>query len=77
MITHGHEEFGLFHAFSAERGFVDGVNVIEIDVENGDPGDKAPSSIMCLLLELEGSVLTAWPEASADAIDTKEKQSKN
>ena len=36
--AHGYEEFGFFHAFSSDRGFVEGVNVLEIEVENGDAG---------------------------------------
>ncbi len=37
--AHGHREFGFFHPFSSNRGFVEGINVLEIDVENGDPED--------------------------------------
>ena len=33
---HGYEEFGFFHGFSSDRGFVEGINVLEIEVENGD-----------------------------------------
>jgi hypothetical protein len=76
VVSHGHEEFGLYHAFSAKRGFVEGANVLEIDVENGDPDDKVPSSPMSLLLELEGSALTTWPGPSDDAIDAKREPSK-
>ena len=62
---HGHEEFGFFHPFSCDRGFVEGTNVLEIDVENGDPDDRAPASLMGLLVELDGSALSAWPEPSS------------
>ena len=75
--AHGHEEFGFFHPFSSNRGFVDGVNVLEIDVENGDPQDNAAASMMGLLLELDGSVVAGWPEPSAKALDTKQERSKN
>jgi hypothetical protein len=75
--AHGHEEFGFFHAFSGNRGFVDGVNVLEIDVENGDPQDVAPASMMGLLVELEGSVVAGWPEPPANMLSTKQERSKN
>jgi len=75
--AHGHREFGFFHAFSSDRGFVEGINVLEIDVENGDPQAIAPSSLLGLLVELEGSVFPAWPEPSANMRNAKQKQSKN
>jgi hypothetical protein len=77
IIRHGHEEFGLLHAFSTERGFVEGVNVLEIDVKNGDPDDISPASAVLLLVELEGSALTASPQPSAGSISAKNEQSKN
>jgi hypothetical protein len=77
VIMHGHEEFGLLHAFSAERGFVEGVNVLEIDVENGDPRDNAPRSAMGVLVELNGSALSSWPAAGENAaIDARDDQSR-
>ena len=42
---HGYEEFGYFHGFSSDRGFVEGLNVLEIDVENGIPGRMLRSPI--------------------------------
>ena len=75
--AHGHQEFGLFHPFSSNRGFVAGINVLEIDVENGDPQDVAPSSLLGLLVELDGSVVSGWPEPSANALNAKQNQSKN
>ncbi len=77
VLKHGYEEFGFFHGFSCDRGFVEGLNVLEIDVENGIPGLDASSvqpNPMGLLVELEGSVISAWPEPSASALDAKRKQ---
>jgi len=74
---HGHREFSFFHAFSSDRGFVEGVNVLEIEVENGDPQDIAPSSLLGLLVELEGSAFSAWPEPSANMRNAKQNKSKN
>ena len=34
---HGKHSFAFLHTFSCERGFVEGVNVLEIEVENGEP----------------------------------------
>ena len=78
--THDYEEFGFFHAFSSDRGFVEGVNVLEIEVKNGMPssdGSSMSSSPMGLLVELEGSVLSAWPEPSANVLHTIQKESSN
>ena len=52
---------GLFHQFYrfvTRRGFMEGTNVLEIDVYNGHrgPPPKAPASAMALRVELEGSV---------------------
>jgi hypothetical protein len=73
---HGYEEFGFFHPFLIDRGFVEGGNVLEIDVENGLPGGgpSFPANPMGLLVELDGSVLSAWPEPSANVSDVKQKQ---
>jgi hypothetical protein len=74
---HSYEEFGFFNAFYSARGFVEGVNVLEIDVENGIPEldtASAPPNPMGLLVELEGSVLSAWPEPSANVHNAKQKQ---
>jgi hypothetical protein len=62
--SHNDEDFGFFHAFSIAGGFVDGVNVLEFEVKNGARWQNVPSSPMGLLVELEGSVLSAWPEPS-------------
>ncbi|MGB7736386.1 MAG: hypothetical protein WBL72_22110 [Thermoguttaceae bacterium] len=75
--AHGHREFGFFHAFSSSRGFVDGVNVLEIDVENGDPQDNAAASMMGLLVELDGSVVAGWPEPPANVLNAKQESSRN
>jgi hypothetical protein len=63
---HGYEEFGFFHPFIIDCGYVEGANVLEIDVQNIVPGRAdSPSSPMGLLVELDGSVLSAWPEPAA------------
>ena len=67
--AHSDEQFGSFHAFSIVGGFVDGVNVLEFEVKNGAVQQNVPSSPMGLLVELDGSVLSAWPEPSANRID--------
>ena len=77
MPDHGKRSFGFLHAFSCERGFVEGVNVLEIEVENGEPQPGPTSGTLGLLVELEGSVLTAWPEPSAGGADTKQTNAKN
>ena len=77
---HGYEDFGFFHGFSSDRGFSEGRNVLEIDVENGSPGFDASSahpSPMGLLVELEGSVISAWPEPSANVHHAKQKQNES
>ena len=71
--AHGHREFGFFHPFSSNRGFVNGVNVLEIDVENGDPQEKAAASWMGLLVELEGSVVAGWPDPPTSLLNAKQR----
>ena len=74
---HGYEEFGFFHGFSCDRGFTEGLNVLEIDVENGIPGLDGSSvqpNPMGLLVELEGSVISAWREPPTNVLDAKQKQ---
>ena len=58
---HGDGSNGVFHQFYrfvARRGFVEGTNVLEMDVYNGlrGPPPKASASAMALRVELEGSV---------------------
>jgi hypothetical protein len=77
VISHGHQEFGFLHAFSTQRGFVAGANVLEIDVENGDPSGRRVSSALGLLVELEGSAMSAWPAPADGAAAFNERQSKN
>jgi hypothetical protein len=77
---HGYEEFGFFHGFSSDRGFTEGLNVLEIDVENGIPGSDASSAHpnpMGLLVELEGSVISAWAESFANPRHAKQKQNES
>jgi hypothetical protein len=69
---HEYEDFAFLQAFSVRRGFVEGVNQLEIDVENTDPAAKSPASFMGLLMELDGSAVTAWPESpTADGKEDK------
>ena len=46
----------------SRKGFVDGTNVLEMEVFNGLPGAplRAVTSPMALLVELKGSVLQGW-----------------
>jgi hypothetical protein len=68
---HGREEFGFFHPFTIDRGFVDGVNVLEMDVENTvEVGNDVLDSPMGLMVELDGSVLVAWPDNLRAAVDS-------
>jgi hypothetical protein len=74
---HGYEEFGFFHGFSSDRGFVEGINVLEVEVENGESEldvSHTPSSPLGLLVELDVSAMSAWPEPSAKMPGTKQKQ---
>ena len=68
---HGKRSCSFLHTFSCDRGFVEGVNVLEIEVENGEPQSGPSSGTLGLFVELEGSVLTAWPEPSASAAEAK------
>ncbi len=77
---HGYEEFGFFHGFSSDRGFVEGVNVLEVEVENGEPEldvSLMPSSPMGLLVELDGSAMSAWAEPAAKMLDIKQEKKEN
>jgi hypothetical protein len=77
---HGHLQFGFRHPFSCSRGFVERINVLEIEVENGLPelnGSNKSVSPMCLLMELEGSAVPAWSGPSSHAIDVGQETSKN
>jgi hypothetical protein len=71
---HDYEDFAFLQVFSVRRGFVEGANLLEIDVENTDPAAKSPASFMGLLVELEGSAVTAWPEPATG--DREDRQSK-
>ncbi len=74
MPKHGYVQFGFLHPFACNRGFVEGVNVLEIEVENGLPElDLSHKSFspMCLLMELEGSAVPAWSEPSHNVINAK------
>ncbi len=77
---HGYEEFGFFHGFQSDRGFVEGTNVLEVDVENGEEGSdpsRTSSSPMGLLVELDVSAMSAWPEAPARMLDAKQRHNES
>jgi hypothetical protein len=77
VVTHQYEEFHFFHSFSVGAGFIDGVNTLEFEVENGAPEDPSPASPMGLLVEFEGSVLSAWQDSSPKAVNTNQVKDKN
>jgi hypothetical protein len=60
---HEYEDFAFLQSFSLRRGFVEGANQLEVEVENTDPAAKSPASFMGLLMELDGSAVTAWSES--------------
>ena len=65
---HGDNSFSNFHPFSIQEGYVEGTNVLEIEVENGAAVDRAEhraASPMLLRVELEGSYLCG-DRSSAD-----------
>jgi hypothetical protein len=77
---HSHIQFGFYHPLSISRGFVEGVNVLEFEVENGSPEIGASSksfSPMCLFVELEGSVIPAQSGSVRDAAETRPREFKN
>jgi hypothetical protein len=73
---HGYEEFGYCHPFSIDRGFVEGVNELEIEVENSLAASKVdmPPNPLGLLVELDGSVLSGWPNGSASEVESKKSE---
>ena len=77
LPPHGEQEFSFLRPFSSDGGFVEGVNVLEIDVENWDPLVTPSSSTMGLIVELEGSALTAWPDHSPGDAGTKQEKPGN
>ncbi len=58
---HGYSSpFTMFHKFLAHKGFVEGTNVLEIDVYNGGPPDNPEpfeAGPMALHVDLEGAVV--------------------
>jgi len=48
------QAFYLFRELAIRKGFVEGVNVLEIDVYNGYPGCVHPDGLMLLRVELSG-----------------------
>jgi hypothetical protein len=73
---HVYENFDFFHSFLIDGGFVEGANLLEIEVENAIPGEmpNVSPNPMGLLVELDGSVLSEWPEPSANVSDMKERK---
>lgn len=57
--------FNWFHTFMTREGFVEGTNVLEINVLNGWPGIDMPPNPMLLRVELEGSFTGTPPESTA------------
>ena len=54
--SHGYDLYQVWHAFAASGGFVEGVNVLEVDVENGLPEPfSGQGSPMGLRVRLRGS----------------------
>ena len=53
---HAWNKYRLFFGFTFDRGFVQGTNTLEIDVENIDPETHFVTSPMGLRVDLEGSV---------------------
>jgi hypothetical protein len=56
------DSFDHFHRFTAKSGFVEGSNVLEIDVENGRPELNEPASPMGLRVDLEATARRKQPE---------------
>ena len=66
--SYGDTSATLYHDFTATSGFVEGTNVLEIDVFNGGYAIAEPgrTSFMLLRVKLDGSVLRAAATASDD-----------
>ena len=47
--------FRVFNRFQVSTGFVSGINTLEIDVHNGEPGESGDTGPMGLRVELSGS----------------------
>ncbi len=64
--------YGLFHSFTAPKGFVEGTNTLEVDVENGggEGGAEWPASPMLLRVETEGSFLSLKSPPANQAKET-------
>jgi hypothetical protein len=59
VTQHGWDPpYALFHSFATRKGFVEGTNSLEFDVENGVPGIAGlGDNPMLLRVEVEGSFL--------------------
>ncbi|MBU4400226.1 MAG: FecR family protein [Planctomycetes bacterium] len=70
---HGYDSFNQFHPFTITEGFVEGTNVLEIDVVNGDPRDPNPTekSPMSLRVELQGLVVHGGETSSVISDDSR------
>ena len=51
------ERKSLYRQFTIDQSFVEGVNVLEVEVRNSDAGDKTKPNAMGLRVELQGSVV--------------------
>ncbi len=70
---HGYDDsFCIFHPFPHRGGFVEGVNVLEFEVQNGGSSVQYHVSSMGLRVELEGSVIPRR-ETSANQQQTETK----
>ena len=57
---HPFDDYGMFYNFAADKGFVEGLNTLEIVVFNGRPGTTDPASPMLLRVELKGNYLSVY-----------------
>lgn len=75
----GEGAYTWFHRFNARSGFVEGVNVLEVDVLNGGCSTSVPggSSFMALRVELWGTAFTAPTSASESETSPAEQQPEN
>jgi len=74
---HGYKQpFLELHPFRVTEGFVEGMNVLEIDVSNGAPNTRPRPSPMALLVELEAVVAAevAAPDVSPESDPNDSKQ---
>ncbi len=71
------DAFNLFIEFSAQKGFVEGGNTLEIDVHNGIPPETGGNDAMGLRVELSGHVLSSRQSGGRGQPPRKEGASMN